>query len=113
MRPVVFVLSILLIGTAFTVQATMYKWVDDDGQIHFGDKIPPKYMVNAHDELNQSGVVIKHNEAAKTAEEKAEAKRLAGERKKSELEKKKKKQRDRVLLDTYTTERDGGNFVCG
>ena len=106
MRPALLVLSIALIGTAFAVQAKMYKWVDEDGQMHFGDKIPLKYMVNEHDELNHQGVVIKHNPAAKTPEEITEEKRLAKEQKKAELVKKKKKQRDRVLLDTYTTERD-------
>ena len=106
MRPVFFVLSVVLIGSAFTAQATMYKWVDENGQMHFGDRIPQKYMIQAHDELNESGVVIKHNQAAKTAEQKAEEKRLAKELKKAELTARKKKQRDRVLLDTYTTERD-------
>ncbi len=84
----------------------MYKWVDDEGQMHFGDRIPTKYQVKAHQELNERGVAIKHKKAAKTAEEKAEDKVLEKERKKTALVEKKKKQRDRVLLDTYTTERD-------
>lgn len=84
----------------------MYKWVDENGQMHFGDKIPSKYVVKEHEELNEQGVTIKHKEAAKTPEQKAEEKRLEKERKMAELEEKKKKQRDRVLLDTYTTERD-------
>jgi hypothetical protein len=84
----------------------MYKWVDENGQMHFGDKIPPQYMVKEHDELNDQGLVIKHKKAAKTPEQIVEEKRLENERKKAELEEKRKKQRDRVLLDTYTTERD-------
>ena len=84
----------------------MYKWVDENGQMQFGDRIPPRYLVKEHEELNEQGVTIKHKEAAKTAEEKAEAKRLEHERQQAALEEKKKKQRDRVLLDTYTTERD-------
>ena len=74
--------------------------------MHFGDRIPEKYLVREHQELNDRGVVVKHNEAAKTAEQKAEDKRLEKERKKAALIEKKKKQRDRVLLDTFTTERD-------
>ena len=84
----------------------MYKWVDDEGQMHFGDKIPLKYQVKAHDELNESGAVVKHSNAEKTAEEKAQSMREERERKRVELIEKRKKQRDRVLLDTYTTERD-------
>lgn len=106
MRPALFVSSVVLIGSAFTAQATMYKWVDENGQMHFSDKVPLKYMDMEHHELNESGVVIKHKEAAKTPEELVEEKRLAKERKKAALVEKRKKQRDRVLLDTYTTERD-------
>jgi len=99
-------LAIILVSSTFSVQAKMYKWVDDEGQMHFGDKIPPKYLVKEHDELNEQGIKIKHKAAAKTAEEKAEERRLKYEQKKAALIKKRKQQRDRVLLDTYTTERD-------
>ena len=101
-----FPLAVILVGSAFSAQAKMYKWVDEDGQMHFGDKIPPKYLVKAHDELNEQGVKVKHKAAAKTPEEKAEEYRLKREQKKAALIEKKKQQRDRVLLDTYTTERD-------
>lgn len=96
----------ILLTSPFAAQAKMYKWVDEEGQMHFGDKIPPRYQVKAHDELNASGVVTQHRKAAKTTEEKAEEYRLERERKKVALELKRKQQRDRVLLDTYTTERD-------
>ena len=106
MRFALFVLPAALIMSSFCVQAKMYKWVDENGQMHFGDKIPTEYVVKAHDELNQQGVVVKHKDAAKTPKQKAEERRLESERKKAALEEKRKKQRDRVLLDTYTTERD-------
>jgi len=102
----VFTLFTALALCSLSAQAKMYKWVDEDGQMHFGDKIPAKYLVKAHDELNESGTVIKHTKASKTPEEIAEANRLKREAKKAALIEKKKKQRDRVLLDTYTTERD-------
>jgi hypothetical protein len=106
MRFTLFTLSAVLLSCSFFAQAKIYKWLDEEGQIHFGDEIPSKYIIRAHDELNHSGVVIKHRDAAKTAEQKAEEKRIEYERKKAALIEKKKKQRDRVLLDTYTTERD-------
>lgn len=106
MRYVLYTLSVMLMIGPFTAQAKMYKWVDENGQIHFGDKIPPRYLVKEHDVLNEQGVVTKHKEAAKTPEQKREERRLQRERKEAELVEKKKQQRDRVLLDTYTTERD-------
>ena len=84
----------------------MYKWVDEDGQMHFGDKIPSQYLVKEHDELNEQGFRTKHQEAAKTAEVIAEEKLLKDEREKVALAEKKQKQLDRILLDSYTTERD-------
>lgn len=106
MRFVLFTLSAVFLFSPFAAQAKMYKWVDENGQMHFGDKIPTKYLVKEHEELNEQGVTVKHKEAAKTPEQKAEEKRQEKERKQAALEEKKKKQRDRVLLDTYTTERD-------
>lgn len=106
MRFVLFILSATLLFSPFTAQAKLYKWVDEEGQMHFGDRIPPQYLVKEHQELNERGVVLKNRQAAKTVEEKAEEKRLEKERKRAALEEKKQKQRDRVLLDTYTTERD-------
>ena len=106
MRFALFTLSVVLIASSFFVQAKMYKWVDEEGQMHFGDKIPQKYQVKEHDVLNEHGVKTKHLQAEKTAEEKAEERRLEKERKNSALAEKKQKQLDRVLLDTYTTEND-------
>jgi hypothetical protein len=106
MRFTLSILSIVLLSTALSVQARLYKWADEEGQIHFGDRIPPKYQVKAHDELNEQGVTTRHRPAMKTAKEKAEDRRLENERRKEALIVQKKKQRDRVLLDTYTTERD-------
>jgi hypothetical protein len=106
MRVVLLTISIGLLLGPLTAQAVLYKWVDDEGRVHFGDQIPVRFQLKAHDEMSQRGIVLKHREAAKTPEEKAAARLLAKERKKIELTEKKKKQRDRVLLDTYTTERD-------
>jgi len=106
MRVVLLTISLMMLIAPLAAQATLYKWTDEKGRIHFGDRIPAKYQLKEHDEMNHRGIVVKHREAAKTAEEKAEEKRLAKERHKVELTAKRKRQRDRVLLDTYTTERD-------
>jgi len=106
MRFPLFIIMSVLLSCSFAAQAKMYKWVDENGQMHFGDKIPVQYQVKAHDEINESGAVVNHREAAKTLEERAMAARAERERKRLALIEKKKQQRDRVLLDTYTTERD-------
>ncbi|MDT8283369.1 MAG: DUF4124 domain-containing protein, partial [Gammaproteobacteria bacterium] len=72
MRIPVFTLAIInlaaiLLTSSFCVQATMYKWTDNEGQMHFGDKIPSEYLVKEHDELNEQGDTTRHSDAAKTA----------------------------------------------
>jgi len=87
-------------------QAKMYKWKDENGQTHFGDKIPAQYLKKEHHELNEQGATIKQYDAAETEEQIAarrQKERIAREaKKKADIQAK----RDRVLLDTYTTERD-------
>ena len=99
-------LAVTILSSSFSVQAKMYKWVDEDGQIHFGDKIPQKYLVKEHEELNERGMKVKHKEAEKNAQEKAEEQHLEQERKKAALEAQKKEKMDRVLLDAYDSEND-------
>lgn len=106
MRFALFPLSLILISVSFGVHATMYKWVDDEGQMHFGDKIPAKYLVKEHQELNEQGVTTRHRAAAKTDKERAIEKLKEKEKLAAAKAEKKKRQRDRVLLDTYTTESD-------
>ncbi len=90
----------------FPAQARLYKWVDNNGQVHFGDKVPIEYLVKKHEELNASGDVVKQYHVAETPAQRAEKRRIEKAKKRAELIQKKKQRRDRVLLDTYTTERD-------
>jgi hypothetical protein len=106
-RPVIcLAVSVLVLTATAPAQAKMYKWVDEKGHMHFGDSIPAKYMTKEHEELNEQGVTVKVTEAAKTREQLIEERKQEEARKKEEEERKKQAQRDRVLLDTYTTERD-------
>ncbi len=45
MRFVLLTLSVVILLNPLAAQAKMYKWVDDEGQMHFGDRIPTKYQV--------------------------------------------------------------------
>ncbi len=99
----IFLASALLVSH---VQAGLYRWVDEHGNVHYGDKVPPKYLKQEHDELNEQGTTVKKHDRAMTAEERAEKNRQEAERKRLENEKRAQALRDRVLTDTYTTERD-------
>jgi len=101
-------LLILMMSTLFVAnaQAGLYRWVDENGAVHYGDKVPAKYLKKEHDELNEQGTTVKKHDRAMTAAEKAEKNRQEAERKRLENEKRAQALRDRVLTDTYTTERD-------
>ena len=101
-------LVILLVSALFVsgLQAGLYRWVDENGTVHYGDKVPAKYLKKEHEELNEQGTTVKKHDRAMTAEEKAAKKREEEERKRLENERRAQALRDRVLTDTYTTERD-------
>ena len=101
-------LFVLMLACSLPAQAKMYKWVDEDGNTHFGDRIPNKYMNKEHRELNEQGATIKKHEEVKveTEAERKERFRLARIEKEKKEKAKAQAKQDKVLLDTYTTERD-------
>jgi len=90
--------------------AGLSKWVDEKGQTHYGDRVPSKYLSKEHSLLNEQGVTLRTSKALKTEEELTDEKKKkkleATENTKRLIESRKKALRDRVLLDTFTTEND-------
>lgn len=85
----------LLSGPA--VAQKVYKWVDKDGQVHYGDSIPPEYATQDRDVLNQRGVAVGHEQGLETPAE-VQARQEAEKRAKAAQE---QAQHDRMLLQTY------------
>lgn len=84
--------------------AKLYKWVDENGQVRYGDHIPARYAKRSSETLSKQGVVVDTKTAAKTEEQLAEEKRLAElAAEKARIEKERAYQ-DRILLDTFTNE---------
>lgn len=76
-----------------------YSWIDDEGQLHYGDSIPPEYADKPKEVLNEQGVAVDQLEGKKTEEQ------LAAEEKAREIELQLELQRraDQTLLATYVT----------
>jgi len=89
------VLLALLSGPAAAQK--LYKWVDENGQVHYGDKIPPEYANQDREVLNKQGLAVGREEGAETAEEA----RARQEREKQAKAAEEQAQRDRMLLATY------------
>ena len=76
-----------------------YRWVDDQGVIHYGDQIPANATARDREVLNSQGVPVRHLDAQKTPEQ------LATEaRDRAALIR--QKQHDSFLITTYTSVKD-------
>jgi hypothetical protein len=99
--------TILLAGTGLAHgQATSrdkapptYRWTDDKGVIHYGDRIPAQDTQKEHAVLNREGVEVGRSDAQKSAAQIAEEVRREQERLRLE-------QHDSFLLTTYTSAKD-------
>jgi hypothetical protein len=98
-------LPALLVATAAVAERT-FKWTDSEGQVHYGNRVPPEYAQMERRVINEQGRTVKVYEAAKTPDERAAAEKAA------ELEARKKAldeeqaTHDRSLLATYASEQD-------
>jgi hypothetical protein len=82
----------------------LYKWVDDNGQVRYGDSIPPQYARKSNQTLNEQGVVVEQKAAAKTREQIEEEERIKQAEAEAERIRREKAYQDRILLDTFTNE---------
>lgn len=95
-----------LVGTAET--AKLYKWVDEDGKVHYSDKIPPEKNKLAREELNDQGVVTEKTARDLTPEEKkaraAELKKARELAEQQRLEAIRLEKERNAILKSYTSE---------
>lgn len=101
-------LSIGLVGLALSTGAMaenrkLFRWVDDQGRVHYGDVVPPAYAKQGRSELNERGITVRNVDRAKTAEEIAEEQRQARIRAEQERIAREQAAYDRILLDTYSS----------
>jgi hypothetical protein len=76
-----------------------YRWVDDQGEVHYGDSVPSEYAQKERSVLNGQGVEIGHVSRSKTPAELAQEARAAEEARQ-------RAQRDQTLLSTYVSAKD-------
>lgn len=89
--------TVLLTGAG--EEKRVYSWTDDEGEVHYGDSVPPEYRDQKKRILNDQGVTVGVIEGKKTPEELA----LEARRREMEAEKEKRRRADKVLLSTYLT----------
>ena len=97
-----FSLGALLLGlTQASAQQSLYRWVDSEGLVHYGDHVPPIYADQDREILNGHGVAVRLVEGTATEEELAERARLAALDEAAAEAEQARANHDRVLLNTY------------
>jgi hypothetical protein len=101
---VVVVVLALASGAAFgdkKQEPKLYKWVDENGIVHYGDHVPAEYSKSERQVLNEQGVPIKTLQKELTpAEMAAELRRIELESERAQAAER-ASQRDHILLLSY------------
>jgi hypothetical protein len=111
-------LSVLLLAAVLCLffnlanAGALYKWIDEDGQIRYSDRLPAAQVKKKHHQLNSQGVVLSTREAAKSEAElaaDAAAKLILEEEQatQAKLDEEQNK-KDQVLLLTFSNEKELG-----
>ena len=101
-------LRVLVFATVSGLMATdaaaqLYRWVDENGRVHYSDTVPPAANERPRAKMRPDGIVIERADRALSAEERralaARAEETAKERAAAEA----RARQDRALLDRYTS----------
>ena len=101
-------------STFTPAQAQLYKWIDDEGNVRYSDRLPVDQRKRGHQKLSNQGRVVETQEAATPPEE---AKRLREEKQREEEQARLKAEEeakiqavkehhDKVLLMTFSNENE-------
>jgi nicotinamide mononucleotide adenylyltransferase len=97
--------TLLLAATAANAERT-YKWVDAEGNTHYGDHVPLQESAQQRQEINEQGRTLKTFDKSPTADEIAEQKRLTMIENEKQKQSKEQARLDSELLATYPSESD-------
>jgi hypothetical protein len=101
------VLSLLLSGLAsLTHGDRLYRWVDEDGNVHYSDSVPADVVESGHTELNEGGIAIRFVPPALTPEELEREKELERLRAQQQRLVEQQQSVDLALLRTFRSEED-------
>jgi hypothetical protein len=98
------ILSCILTLLAGSAGAATYRWVDEQGKVHYGDAIPAQQSDLGHEVLDEQGRVRKEIPRTRlTPEERQRRQDAAARRAEQAQVEDEQRRRDRALLTSYTT----------
>lgn len=86
---------------AADVHGATYKWVDEQGRVHYGDTIPPTDIHRSYEQLDKQGLIDRRIDAAPTPEQRAEQRRREQRQAQEQEEARRRAIRDQYLIETY------------
>jgi hypothetical protein len=104
--------GLLLLGLSQAWAATLYKWVDEKGEIRYSDQLPPRQAGKGFERLTTEGYVVERKAPELSPQEKRrrrleERLKKKEEQRRAEEERRQRaeqRQRDKVLLMTFSNE---------
>ncbi len=97
-------ISVLLLASlCHPVEAAkLYRWVDEDGKVHYSDQVPPEHARQARQELNEQGIAVDSVDSAPTPEQMKAARAKAQAEAEARRQEEAQRRRDQILLNSYT-----------
>lgn len=96
--------GLVCLGTfCLNAEAKLFKWVDKNGQTHYGETIPPEYSDRDSVQLSDKGRVEKTREVI-SADERESSRAASAKKAADEEAAREQKRKDNALLNTYTNE---------
>jgi hypothetical protein len=102
----ILLLTVVALSAAGASAQRLYRWVDENGNVHFGDRIPPEYADRDRTVLNSQGVAVEREEGAVTETERAALERQQAQEAAEREARAEIARRDRMLLETYLSVAD-------
>lgn len=103
-------IALLIFLTSSVAHASLYRWVDENGKVHFSDKVPPAMAQKGHTSLNKNGIesakVSSAEELKQEKEETTKKPKVLEELTHEEIAKAEQEEKDELLLSMYESKDD-------
>lgn len=100
-----FAVALLAVSSIASGQ-TLYRYVDQNGKVHYSERPPIEATGRATDKLGPSGTIKSRTSAAPTAEERAAAESERKRKEQEEVEARVENRRTQAILNAYASEND-------
>ncbi|HYQ71795.1 MAG TPA: DUF4124 domain-containing protein [Gammaproteobacteria bacterium] len=98
--------AVLLLAAHSATAERTFKWVDAQGNTHYGDRVPMQATAQHREEINEQGRTLKAYAEPGSQDAIAEQKRLAALEYEKRQQTGEQARRDKELLEKYPTESD-------